>query len=178
MAMHSPASWPETRQRGVAAEKVLGIVHPAVLVPGDIFQIKGGDVKHFPRALAVARGDEGGVGVYETLLLKEAVDRVGRNRPHPEHRVKGVCPGTQMRDGAQEFEGMALLLQRIIRRGRALDLDGGGVQLTGLLGLGGEDQTAFHAQGGHRRSGGRSLRNSRERSARRLSESCAGNCRR
>ena len=105
-------------------------------------------MEHFPRALAVARGDEGGMGVYETLLLKEAVDRVGRNRPYPEHRVKGVCPGTQMGDGAQKFEGMALLLQRIIRRGRALDLDGGGVQLTGLLGLGGEDQFAFHAQGG------------------------------
>ncbi len=47
-----------------------------------------------------------------------------------------------MRHGAQKFDGMALLLQRIIRRGRALDRDGLGLHLEGLLGLGRLDERA------------------------------------
>ena len=54
-----------------------------------------------------------------------------------------------MRDGAQILEGMALLLQRIIRGAFAEDFEGSGVQLKGLLHLGGGNQ---RAGGGQRRA--------------------------
>ena len=52
-----------------------------------------------------------------------------------------------MLDRAQKFDAVALFLQRIVRRGHALDGDLVGLELEGLLGLGREDERSPHDQG-------------------------------
>ena len=133
-------------QRGTPAEKILGIVHLAVFVQGKVVEIQRRDMEHLARPLAVAGGDEGGVGVNKPAFLEKAMDRVSRDRPHPEDRAKGIGPRPEMGDGPQEFKGMALFLQRVIGGGSSFDLDGGGVHFTGLFGFRGQNQFPFDAQ--------------------------------
>lgn len=76
------------------------------------------------------------------------MDRVSRNRPHPENRVKGSGPRSEMGDSPQEFKGMALFLQRVIGGGGPFNLNGGGVYFTGLFGFRGQNQFPFDAQRG------------------------------
>ena len=61
--------------------------------------------------------------IHESSLLEELVDRVSRQRTHTEHRLECIRPRTQMRDRPQILKAVALLLQRIVRSGRALDLN-------------------------------------------------------
>ena len=56
--------------------------------------------------------------VYKALFLKILMNGVSDQGAHPEHRLERVGSGAEMGDGAQILEGMALLLQRIIRAGR------------------------------------------------------------
>ena len=53
-----------------------------------------------------------------------------------------------MLDRAQKFHAVALFLQRIVRRGNALDGDFLGLELKGLLGLGREDERSPYDQRG------------------------------
>jgi len=53
-----------------------------------------------------------------------------------------------MLDRTQKLDAVALLLQRIVGRGGALDRDLGGLELEGLLGLGREDERPAHDQRG------------------------------
>ena len=53
-----------------------------------------------------------------------------------------------MLDGAQKLDAVALLLQGVIRGGRPLDRDDVGLELKGLLCLGGKNQRAVHDKGG------------------------------
>ena len=88
------------------------------------------------------------MGVDKPAFLEKAMDSVCRHRPHPEHSVKGIRPGAQVGDGAQELEGMAFFLKRVISGGSAFDLNRGCPQLTRLLSLRGQDQLPADAQGG------------------------------
>ena len=56
-----------------------------------------------------------------------------RNAAYAEHGVKCVGTWAQMRNAAQKFKRMPLFLQRIFRRGRALDLNFLRFELKGLL---------------------------------------------
>ena len=69
-------------------------------------------------------------------LLEILVDGVGDQRPHAEHCLKGVGPGTEMGNGPQILKAVALFLQRVIGSGRALHLHRVGLDLKRLLGLG------------------------------------------
>lgn len=60
------------------------------------------------------------------------MDGGSRDRADAEHGAEQVGARTQVLLGAQELDGCALLLQRVIRGADALDLDGGGRKLERL----------------------------------------------
>ena len=135
-------------QIGGLAEEVLAEIHLAVLGQGDIFQIHGGDLEHLACTLAVGAGNQGGVDVDEVTLLEELVDGVGGQGADAEYSLEGVGPGAQMGDGSQELHGVTLGLQGEVTGGGTLDLDGGGLDFKGLLGVGSQHQLAGDDQGG------------------------------
>ena len=126
----------------------------ALFVFGHIFQIQGGHPEHLSRSLTVTSGDDGGVHVHKIPLLEELMDSVSRQGPHPEHGLEGVGPGPQMGDGPQILEAVALLLQRVLRRGGSFHLHGVRLDLKRLLGLGrchqgsGDDDSRSYVQSG------------------------------
>ena len=63
---------------------------------------------------------------------------------HAEDRVEGVGARAQMRDRAQELEGVLLLLKRVFGGGNALHFYRVRLQLKGLLGVGRQHQRAAH----------------------------------
>ena len=103
-------------------------------------------MEHLTGTLAIAAGDQRGVGVDKAALVKELVNGKGAGRPHTKHRAEGVGAGTQVGDGAQIFQRMTLFLQGIIGGGGPLHLHCGGVDLTRLLRLRGEQQGAGDTQ--------------------------------
>ena len=82
-------------------------------------------------------------------LLEEPVDRIGAEGSYPEHRLEGIGTLPQVGHGTQILQGMALFLQGIIRRGRALDLHLRCLDLKGLLCLRRRHQLALYD---HRRA--------------------------
>ena len=135
-------------QVGGLAEEVLRIIDLAVLGLGDVVQVKGGDLEHFSRALAVGAGDQGRVNVDKIPILEELVDGHGGKAADAEYRLEGVGAGTQMVDGAQELHGVALGLEGVVAGGGAFHRDLLGLNLKGLLGVRGENQRAANDQGG------------------------------
>ena len=147
---------PESLGKGLAVElaadcqvrllvkEVLGIVHRAVFLPGHIVQVQGGHLEHLSCSLAVASRDQRGVHIHKAPLLKEFVDGVGCQGSHPEHSLEGVRPGAKMGDGPQVFKAVALLLERVVRRGSALHLHRLRLDLKGLLCLGCGHQGSLH----------------------------------
>ena len=135
-------------QVGGLAEEVLGVIDLAVLGLGDVVQVKGGDLEHFARALAVGAGDQGRVDIHKVPILEELVDGHSGKAADTEHRLKGVGAGTQMVDGAQELHGVALGLQGVVAGGGAFHGNALGLNLKGLLGVRGENQRAANDQGG------------------------------
>ena len=77
-------------------------------------------------------------------ILEEFVDGVGDEAADAEHGLERVRARTQMRLGAQIFEAVTLFLQRIVRRGHALDRDAVGLELKRLLGVRREHELAVH----------------------------------
>ena len=136
------------REVGPLAEEILRPVHAPVLEPGRIGHVQGGHLEHLSSALAVAGRDDRGVHIDEPAVLEEAVDGVGRHRTHPEHCGEQIGAGAQVLDGAQILHAVALLLEGIVRRGRALHRDGSSLHFQGLFGLGREHHGAGDDQGG------------------------------
>ncbi|MPM27916.1 hypothetical protein SDC9_74432 [bioreactor metagenome] len=135
------------RQIRGLSEKVLGIVHPAVLGAGRIFHIQRGDPEHLASAFTVAGGDNGGMHIDETLALEKLMDGIGRDAPHPEGGGKQIRPGPQVLNRAEELRAMALFLKGIIGGGGPLHLDLRGLQLQRLLGVGSQ----YHRAGDQQR---------------------------
>ena len=82
--------------------------------------------------------------VYEASLLEELVNRVGNQGANPEYSLEGIGSGAQMGNGSQILEGVALLLQRIIRRGIALYHNLFCLNLEGLLCLRCSNQSSLY----------------------------------
>ena len=76
------------------------------------------------------------------------MDRVGNQGAHAEDSLEGVGSGTQMGNGSQILKAVALLLKRIVRRGRALYDNLVRLNLEGLLGLGSSYQSSLYQDGG------------------------------
>ena len=122
-------------EAGLFAEEVLAVIHLPVFGPGNVVEIQRRHLKHLAGAFAVGAGDDGSVDIYEATALEELVDGVGCYAADPEGSGEQVGAGPQMLDGPQELHAVALFLQRIVRGGLALHLDGGGLYLQRLLGL-------------------------------------------
>ncbi len=126
---------------GALAEKVLGVLRDPVIR-------QGGHAEHLPRPLAIAGGDDGRVHMDEIALLEKAVDRVGHAGAEPEGCAEEVRARAQVGDGAQELRRVAFLLQRIILRSRAEELDRRGLHFPILPLRRGRNQFPRHGNGG------------------------------
>ena len=83
------------------------------------------------------------------------MDGVGQQAAHAEHGHEGVGARPQMGDGAQELEGVALFLQRVIQCRQADHFDRVRFQLEGLAGGRRGQQLARDFQSGTEREFGR-----------------------
>ena len=141
-------------QARLLAEKVLAVIDLAVGRSRRVFKVERRHLEHLACALAVAAGDDGGLDVHKAVALEELVHRHGRHGADAEGGGEQVGAGPQMLDGTQELHAVALLLQGIVGGGLALHFDGVGLDLQGLLGLGGQhhgaadDQRRAHVLGG------------------------------
>ena len=141
-------------QIGLPAEEVPAVIHLSLLGAGRVVRVDGGHPEHLARALAVRAGDQRGVDIDKAVSVEEVVQREGRLPPHPEGRGEGVGPRPQMGHRAQKLHRVPLFLQRVLRRADALDGDGVGVQLKGLLCVRGQHDPA----GDHQRGADAALR--------------------
>ena len=132
--------------RGLA-EEVLAVVHRAVFFQRQVVEIQRRHAEHLARALGVGAGDDRRLGIDEAAALEKFMHGPRRDAAHAEDRGKQVRTRAQMLDRAQKFDAVALFLQRIVRRGHALDGDLVGLEFEGLLGLGREDERSPHDQG-------------------------------
>ena len=81
-------------------------------------------------------------------MIEEAVHRLGERGPHTENRGERVRPGTEVRDVAEEFERMPLLLERERRVRRTEQRHLGRVELDRLaLPRRGDETTARFDRG-------------------------------
>ena len=135
-------------EAGLFAEEVLAVIHLPVFGPGNVVEIQRRHLKHLAGAFAVGAGDDGSVDIYEATALEELVDGVGCYAADPEGSGEQVGAGPQMLDGPQELHAVALFLQGIVGGGLALHLDGDGLDLERLLGLGRQHDGALHDEGG------------------------------
>ena len=122
----------------VLAKEVLAPVDLAGLGEGRVFGVERGYAEHLAGALAVTRGDDGGVDVDKALLLEEAVDGGSRDGADAEYSAEQIGARAQVLLGAQELDGGALLLQRVVRGADALDHDFGRGEFEGLGSIGGQ----------------------------------------
>ena len=134
------------REVGRLAEEILRVVHPALGRLRDIREIQRRNLEHLSGALRIRGRDQRRVHVDEATLLKKPVNGIGRKGTDPEHCLESVGSRAQMRDRAQIFHGMALLLQRIIRRGSPFHRDGVRLDFKRLLCLRRRDQSSLHGE--------------------------------
>ena len=72
-----------------------------------------GHAKHLPRALAIARRDDGRVHIDKSALLKKRMHRKRHPAADAKDRPVKIRARPQMRDAPHEFRGVSFLLQRI-----------------------------------------------------------------
>ena len=123
-------------------EEVLGVVYAAFFVAGDVVEVEGGHLEHLAGTFAVRAGEDGCVYVGEAVLMEELVQGKSSLAAHTERRVEGVGAGAQMGHGAQVVHAHLLFLQRVLGAAGTQHGDGVGVDLKGLLGVGGQHQGA------------------------------------
>ena len=86
--------------------------------------------------------------IHKSALLEELMDRICRKRPYPEHRLKSVCAGTQVRYCTKVFKRMLLFLERVVGGGCTFKDDLFRVYLKGLLRFGSRNKGAVYDNGG------------------------------
>ena len=101
------------RQERFPAEEVAGVVHAAFLVAGQVHHVQRRDAEHLTRAFAIACGHDGRVHPLETVLVEEAVHRLGQAVPNPSDRTERVGAGAQVGDFPQVFERVPFGRHRI-----------------------------------------------------------------
>ena len=77
---------PGNGQTDIGSEKILVIIDLSVLGFWNLFQIKGGNVKHFTCPFGIIRGDDRGVDVKETPVLEKSMNRLAERIADTEHR--------------------------------------------------------------------------------------------
>ena len=125
-------------QTCLAAEEIVSKVFSLALgggVPGESC-----DAEHFTRALAVGAGDDGGMDVAVAVGVEVLVDGLGQLIADGKDRLEVAGADTEVGDGAEVLQGMALLLEGIV--GGALTQDGQGLHVhLDPVAVGGDDGT-------------------------------------
>ena len=78
------------RKIGGLSEKVLGVVHFSVFVPGRIFGIYGCHAEHLARSFAVGSGNYGRMDIHETATVEKRMYCESNLAAHAEHRGKQI----------------------------------------------------------------------------------------
>ena len=123
-------------------EEVLRVVNAALVVAGDIVEVKGGHLEHLTGALAVRAGKNRRMHVGKAVLMEELVQGERRLAAHTERSVEGVGAGAQVGHGAQVVHAHLLFLQRIVAAAGAEHGDFIRIDLKGLLGARGHNNAA------------------------------------
>ena len=87
------------------------------------------------------------MNVYEVTLLEVLVDGVCDQGTYAEYSLEGVGARTQMGDGTQVLQGVALFLQRVVRSGRAFYSNLRSLDLKWLLCVRGSNQGTLYDDG-------------------------------
>ena len=122
-------------QAGFLAEEVLGIVDISFFVSWRIVHVQSGYTEHFACTFAVTSGDDWSVNIYEVLILEELVDCVCYQGTYSEYSGEHVGSRSQMCDFTQEFHGVTLRLQRVVRSGGCFHIDFSRLDFERLLGI-------------------------------------------
>ena len=114
---------PAHGEKGRAREKILRVIDFPVRAPRRILRIDRGDAKQFPRAFAIAPGDDRRVDVNKAALLEKLMDGEREPAADAKDRAEQIRARPQMRDLAQKLRRVPFLLQRIGVVRRADDFD-------------------------------------------------------
>ena len=107
-------------------EKIPGVIDLTFLGSRRIVGVDGRNPKQFACAFAVASGDDRGVHIDKTALLKKLVNGESEPAPDPEDRTEKVGARTKMGNLTEELRSMPFLLEGItlVRSSDNLDLVG------------------------------------------------------
>ena len=120
-------------ESGGFAKEVLRVVDFAIIGLRRVGEVERSDLKHLSSPFGIAAGDERRVEVEEATIVEELVDGESHVVTHAEDGTEGVGARAEVSDGAQVFERVSFLLQRVFERVRlAIDGDVGGLDFDGL----------------------------------------------
>ena len=119
-------------QRGLLTKEVVVIDNLTLLVLLQVVEVLGSYLEHVACTLTVAGGNQRGVEVEETVLVEIGMDGHRHIVTDAHHSTKGV--GTQAHMGilTHSLERLALLLHGVVVAAETIDLQLGGLDLTGL----------------------------------------------
>src|SRR5207248_8647949 len=109
------------RQIGGASKEIPVVIDRAIRFSRRIRAINASHTKQFSRSFAVAPSNDRRVNVVKAALLKKLMNGEGEPAANAKDTTKKIRTRTQVRDLAQEFRSMPLLLQRITFIGQADD---------------------------------------------------------
>src|SRR5207248_488502 len=102
-------------QVGRLVEEIVREIDSAFLAR-HIGQIHGRYFEELAGAFAITGRDNRSMDIEEALFLEKIVNRLADLIANAGNSAKGVGPRPQVRDGAQELERVALLLERVFLR--------------------------------------------------------------
>src|SRR5262249_34112748 len=105
---------PRDGEEGLAREEVAREVDAAVLAERRARGVERGGAGERAGALGVRGGDDRRVQQLEAARVEEVVDRARRGAAHALDRAERVRAQAQVPELAQELEGVALLLERVV----------------------------------------------------------------
>ena len=97
-------------QMRLFAKEVLLKIDLPMLIERRMLQIQSRDRKKLSGSLAIIGGNDRCVRPDKAFALKKLMDCRGQGVTNTKHRTKGVGARPQMRNLAQKFQGVALLL--------------------------------------------------------------------
>ena len=100
-------------KEGLAAEEVLGKIHPAGSGARQVREVERGNAKQRARALGIGCGDDRRVDPDEPAFVEEAVGRLRERVAHARQGSDHVRARPQVRHFAQELERVRLGLDRV-----------------------------------------------------------------
>ena len=119
---------------GLTGKKILVKIDIALRRARQVGKIQGTDPKQLASALAVTAGNNGRVDPVKAVAVKEIVNGIGQRIAHASDGAEGIGARPQVGLGAQVFEAVTLLGDRVSLRvlDHADHLDGTGLDFHAL----------------------------------------------